>query len=55
MQRAIAVLTMLGLELCGCTPTVVTRDGGIPYTDQASGAVGLCYPMEGCFSAVPAW
>jgi hypothetical protein len=29
--------------------------GCIPYNDYSTGAVGLCYPMEGCFSAVPAW
>jgi len=36
-------------------PCPSAGDGCIPYTDSASGAVGLCYPMEGCFSAVPTW
>lgn len=34
-------------------PCTSAGDGCIPYGDPASGAVGLCYPMEGCFSAAP--
>ena len=48
---------------CSTGPATVTckwpctngGDGCIPYSDPASGAVGLCYPMEGCFSAPPAF